>query len=73
MRKLIASVLLACVCVGCGRPVLANPPEAPAEGPAVVDTLKKLELASGDAMVALISTHYAGSAATPQGSLPLTA
>ena len=51
MKKLITSVLLACVCVGCDRPVLANSPEAPSAGPTVVDTLKKLELDLGDAMV----------------------
>jgi hypothetical protein len=59
MKKLISSVLLACLCVGCGRPALANSLAAPAEGPTIVYTL--------------ISAHHAGRAATPQGSLPLTA
>jgi hypothetical protein len=59
MKKLIASVLLACVCVGCDRPALAKSPAASAEGPAVVDTFK--------------SAHDAGRAATSQGSRPLTA
>jgi hypothetical protein len=50
MKKLIASVLSACVCVGL---VLANSPEAPSKGPTVVDTLKQLERDLGDAMVAV--------------------
>ena len=50
MKKLIASVLFACVCVGL---VLANSPEAPSKDPAVVDTLKQLERDLGDAMVAV--------------------
>ena len=50
MKKLIASVLFACVCVGL---VLANSPEAPSKGPTVVDTLKQLERDLGDAMVAV--------------------
>jgi hypothetical protein len=50
MKKLIASVLFACVCVGL---VLANSPEAPSKGPTVVDTLKQLELDLGDATVAV--------------------
>jgi ketosteroid isomerase-like protein len=50
MKKLIASVLFACVCVGL---VLANSPEAPSKGRTVVDTLKQFERDLGDAMVAV--------------------
>jgi ketosteroid isomerase-like protein len=50
MKKLIASVLFACVCVGL---VLANSPEAPSKGSTVVDTIKQIEQDLGDAMVAV--------------------
>jgi hypothetical protein len=50
MKNLIASVLLACVCVGCGGRVWTNSPEAPAQGPTVVDTLEKLQLDLPDAI-----------------------
>jgi ketosteroid isomerase-like protein len=50
MKKLIASVLFTCVCVGL---VLANSPEAPSNDPTAVDTLKQLERDLGDAMVAV--------------------
>jgi ketosteroid isomerase-like protein len=50
MKKLIASVLFACVCVGL---VLANSPEAPSKGSIVVDTIKQIEQDLGDAMVAV--------------------
>jgi len=50
MKKLIAWVVFACVCVGL---VLANSPEAPSKGPTVVDTLKQLEQDLGNAMVAV--------------------
>jgi len=47
MKKLIASVLFACVCVGL---VLAGSPQ-PSKDPTVVNALKELEQAIGDAMV----------------------
>jgi ketosteroid isomerase-like protein len=46
MKKLIASVLFACVWVG---PVLG---QAPSKDPAAVDTIKELEQDMGNAMVA---------------------
>jgi ketosteroid isomerase-like protein len=47
MKKLIASVALACVCVGV---VLAGSPQ-PSKDPTVVNALKELEQDMGDAMV----------------------
>ena len=49
MKKLIASVLFACVCVGF---VLAKSPQ-PSNDPVVIDTLKQLEQDLGNAMVAV--------------------
>ena len=47
MKKLIAPLLSACVCVGV---VLARPPQ-PSEDPTAVNTVKQLEQDMGDAMV----------------------
>ncbi len=50
MKKPIAPVLFACVCVGL---VLASSPDATSTGRTVVDTLKQFERDLGDAMVAV--------------------
>jgi hypothetical protein len=47
MKKLIASVLFACVCVG---PALADSPKAQSKDPA--DAVKQVEQGMGKAMVA---------------------
>jgi ketosteroid isomerase-like protein len=49
MKRLIASVLFACVCVG---PVLADSPKAQSKDPAVIDAVKQVEQDMGKAMVA---------------------
>lgn len=50
MKRLVASILCACVCVGV---VWANSPEAPCKGPTAVETVKQLERDMGYAMVAV--------------------
>ena len=49
MKKLIASVLFACVCVG---PVLAESPTSQSKDQAVIDAVKQVEQEMGKAMVA---------------------
>jgi ketosteroid isomerase-like protein len=49
MKRLIASVLFACVSVG---PVLADSPKAQSKDPAVIDAVKQVEQDMGKAMVA---------------------
>jgi len=49
MKRLIASVLFACACVG---PVLADSPKAQSKDPAVIDAVKQVEQDMGKAMVA---------------------
>ena len=49
MKRLIASVLFACACVG---PVLADSPKAQSKDPAVIDAVRQVEQDMGKAMVA---------------------
>lgn len=49
MKRLIAAVLFACLCVGL---VLADSPKSQAKDPADIDTIKQLEQDMGKAMVA---------------------
>jgi ketosteroid isomerase-like protein len=49
MKRLIGSVLFACLCTG---PVLADSPEAQSKEPSVIDAVKQVEQDMGKAMVA---------------------
>jgi ketosteroid isomerase-like protein len=69
MKKLIASVLFACVCVG---PAFADSPKAQSKDPAVIDAVRQVEQGMGKAMVAgdidKLNQIYADDFATVESS-----